>query len=127
MVQITPSATLRESTTDVVQEGLERARETLDTVTTQAIGVIDPIDVDGLKSIGRGLIANLHAREPDCTTPVEAARDDERLKSAAIAGAVIFIVSLIVFLLAREVARRQATQRRPQQALRSPESATNEG
>lgn len=134
MVQITRSPTLAESASDAMQDGLERARGVIDTVADRASTVadraseaVDTVDVESVKSIGRGLMGSLQARDPECTAPVEAARDDERLKSAAIAGAVIFIISLIVLLLAREVAKRRATHRSPQRALDHPEAAVTEG
>jgi hypothetical protein len=127
MVQISRPPTLLESASDVVQEGLERARGAIDTVAERASEAVDTVDVDSVRSMSREFIGNLQAREPDCTARIQAARDEERLKSAAIAGVVIFIASLIVLLLAREVARRRATQRRPQRALNGPEPATTEG
>lgn len=132
MVQITRPPTLLESASDVVQEGFERARGAIDTVAARAGEAVETVDVDSVASVGRDFIGSL--REPDCRVPIQAARDDERLKSAAIAGVVIFITSLIVLLLAREVAKRRATQRRPQRrrndtksATNRPESLTNEG
>ena len=134
MVQITRPPSLLEPASDVVLEGLERSREALDTVVEQASEALDVVDVDRVRSIGRGLIGSLQARDPECAAPVEAARDDERLKSAVIAGVVIFLASLIAFVLAREVAKRRAeatgrraAQRRSQRALDRPESAVNQG
>jgi hypothetical protein len=127
MVQISRPPTLLESASDVVQEGFERARGAIDTAAERASEAVDSVDVDSVRSRGRDFIENLQVREPDCTARIQAARDEERLRSAVIAGAVIFIVSLIVLLLAREVARRRAMQRRPQPALDHPRPATNEG
>lgn len=39
---------------------------------------------------------------------VETARDKERLKAALIAGVVVFALSAVAFLLAREIAARRA-------------------
>jgi hypothetical protein len=132
MVQITRPPTLLESASDVVQEGFERARGAIDTVAERAGEAVETIDVESVTSMGRDFIASLPTREPDRRMPIQAARDDERLKSAAIAGVVIFITSLIVFVLAREVAKRRAMERRPQAPNRpapgtSPQPASDEG
>ena len=126
MVQITRSPTFFESASDVVQEGLERARDAIDMVAERGSEAVDNVDTDSLRSIGRELMENLQARQPDCSAPIRAARDDERLKSAAVAGVVIFITSLVVLLLAREVAKRRATQRRQKRKVDRPTAATTE-
>lgn len=134
MVQLTRQPSLLGSASDAVGVGLERARGVIDTVAERAGEAVDGIDIDAVKVAGREAIANLQVREPDCSTRVEAARDDERLKSAVIAGVVIFTASLIAFVLAREVARRRAeaterraAQRRSQRALDRHESADDQG
>ena len=127
MVQIARSPTFFESASDVVQEGLERAKDAIDMVAERGSEAVDNVDGDRLRSIGRELIGNLPTQQRSCSAPVQAARDDERLKSAALAGVVIFIGSLIVLLLAREVARRRATQRRQQRTVNRPAAPTTEG
>jgi hypothetical protein len=134
MVQLTRQPSLLESASDAVGSGFERARGVIDIVAERAGEAVDGIDVDAVRAAGREAIGNLQVREPGCSTRVEAARDDERFKSAVIAGVVIFMASLIAFVLAREAAKRRAeaterraAQRRSQRALDRPESAVNQG
>ena len=106
MVQIGTRPKLHEQIARAAGATAERAQQEL------ASSEFDP---GALSSRVRRALAGSEAER---CVQAEAARDEERLKAALLAGVVLFGLSAIVFLVAREIARRR--QRRATTTLRPP-------
>ena len=85
-----------ERASDVVAAISERARQEL------ASAEFDP------GAVRSGVRKVLTGTDVDRCAQAESARDQERLKAALITGAVLFALSTVVFLVAREIAVRRA-------------------
>lgn len=101
---------------ELLESGTERTKDLLDAARQRAHEAFESADVEPARlgaSMGRA-VAQASGREVDCTQEIEAAEDRFRLKAAIVTGIVAFILSSLVFLVAREVVRR-AERRRAEQ------------
>ncbi len=67
------------------------------------------VDPKSIEPKMRHAVRRFVGDECPCAEPVQAAKDQERLKSAVIAGVVLFIASAITFVVARNIAARRRT------------------
>lgn len=114
MVQITRQPSLSATLSKRVDEGAARAKSVVDAIAGRASDIVEGMDLDAA-AVGanvRGAVAELRTGECQCPRQVEAAADRERLKSAAIAGIVIFVASAAVLLIARRIVARRSEQQR---------------
>ncbi len=95
----------------------ERALRKAERALSQAQQAIDSVEVEpaaiepAMRDAVREAMRRMGRNDRSCNEPVQAARDEERLKSAIIAGLVLFIGSAIVLFVARNIAARQARTR----------------
>ena len=105
---------------ELVDSGIGRARDVLDTIAERASDALDSTEIDPATlraGASRILPAGWTDRTDDCTREIEATEDRLRLKTAIVTAIVAFVLSAVVFLTAREIARR--AQRRGDQRRRA--------
>lgn len=107
---------------EFVESGAGRARDVLDTIAERAADVLESTEIEpaALRADAmRVLPVGWSDRAVDCTREVEAAEDRLRLKSAVVTALVTFALSAVVFIAAREMARRAQLRRDQRQRAAS--------
>ena len=120
MVQITRGSTPLESTGELVDAGAERTRELIGMLAGRAQEVADSADFEAraARATLQRLIGQFAGDDLRCASRVQGAEDRMRLRSALIAGIVVFVITTLAFVVAREIATRRATRRRrPEQEV----------
>jgi len=115
MIQITPGPTPLEITGELVDAGAERTRELIGMLAGRAQEVADSADFDArtARATMQRLIGQFAGDDIRCASRVQAAEDRMRLRSALIAGVVVFVITTLAFVIAREIANRRAARQRP--------------
>jgi uncharacterized protein YgbK (DUF1537 family) len=114
MVQISRDPIHLKVVSDGLEEGLTQARGIVGAVAERAEDFLVGLDLDA-SAVGsdvREAVARVRAGGCTCPQEVQAARDSERLKSAAMAGVLIFVASALVLLVARRIVTRRAEEER---------------
>jgi len=106
MVRISPRPSPIEQVSRAVEDTAERARWLLDVPSGRPGRALVP-GADG-SVVPAGLRRVLAGTEAERCDQVETVRDNERLKAALIAGVVLFALSAVVFVTAREIAARRS-------------------
>ena len=114
MIQITGPAPL-ESTGELVDAGAERTRELIGALAGRAQEVAHSADYEAraARANMQRLIGQFAGDDIRCASRMQAAEDRMRLRSALIAGVVVFVITALAFVIAREIANRRAARRRP--------------
>lgn len=107
MVRISSRPSPSEQVSRAVDDTAERARGILEAFSERPGQILASTEFDAgaVRSGVRRVLAGAEAERCD---QVETARDKERLKAALIAGVVLFALSAVVFVVAREIAARRA-------------------
>ena len=107
MLQIRTRPSPIEQMARAVDDTGERARDTVAAVTERAGHELASADFDA-GAIRAGARQALIGTDVERCAQLETARDKERLKVALITGVVLFALSAVVFVIAREIAARRA-------------------
>jgi len=134
MLQIRTRPSPIEQVARAVEDTADHASEMVAAVSDRAGQELAASDLD-LGAVRAGVRQALTGVDAECCAELETARDKERLKAALIAGVVLFALSAVVFVIAREIAARRAriatTTLRPPLTPRGmavvEEGATDEG
>ena len=115
MIQITRGPTPLESTGELVDAGAERTRELIGILAGRAQELADSADFEArtARATMQRLIGQFAGDDIRCASRVQAAEDRMRLRSALIAGVVVFAITTLAFVVAREIATRRAARRGP--------------
>ncbi len=106
MVRISPRPSPVEQVSRAVDDTTERARGRLEAFAERpGRELASTVDASAVASGLRRVLAGAEAERCD---QVETARDKERLKAALIAAVVLFALSSVVFVVAREIATRRS-------------------
>ncbi|MEX1296837.1 MAG: hypothetical protein AB1Z67_11760 [Candidatus Limnocylindrales bacterium] len=99
---------VRGSAGELIGSGAERAKDVLDLLAERTQDAIDTADIDpgAIRAGAARALMGASGREAQCEPAIEAAGDRLRLKTAIVTSVVAFALSALVFLAAREIARR---------------------